>query len=120
MIVLYHIDEKGNLTQGTIAKNEKEKSEITCINFHENSNMFFCGHNSGNISVWKTSEETNSLVCIANSDENIKLHNNTINHLTFKENFLISCSSDNYLKVFNLDKNFENVFSQNYECVNKQ
>jgi WD40 repeat protein len=119
MIISFMLDQNGNLTQGKFAINEKEKSDITCINFNENLKMFFCGHNSGNISAWKISEEINFLVCVANSNENIRVHDDIVNYITFKDNFLISCSSDNYLKVFNLDNNFENVLAKNYECVRK-
>lgn len=79
--------------------------------------MFFCGHNSGNISAWKISEETKFLICVANSNENIRVHNDTVNYLTFKDNYLISCSSDRYLKVFNLNNNFEQIAEKFYEYV---
>ena len=117
MIISFPLDQKGTLTEGKFAINEQEKSEIICIIFNENLKMFFCGHNSGNISAWKISEETMFLTCVANSNCNIQIHDDSVNYLTCKDNFLISCSSDNFVKVFNLENNFENVLAKDYECV---
>ncbi len=99
---------------GPNAFNDTEKSEITCINYHSNSNIFFCGHTNGNISAWNISQEEKFLKCVAN----LKIHEDTINCIYFKENFIITCSSDCFIKVFNLDNNFENVWSNNFESVN--
>ncbi len=113
VIIQSFIIDQGVISLGPMAINDTDKSEIICINYHPTLNLFFCGHVSGNISAWNISSETKFLKCIANS----KIHEDGINSITFKNNFLISCSSDNTIKVFNLDNNFENVLVKNLESV---
>jgi WD40 repeat protein len=115
MIQAFTIDQ-GVINLGPVAINALDKSEIICINYHANSNIFFCGHINGNISAWNISSEDKFLKCIANS----KIHDDSINCITFKDNFIITCSSDFNLKVFNLDNNFENVLTKNFESVIKK
>lgn len=112
MIQSFIVDQ-GQIKEDLFAINDLERSEITCINFHTNSKIFFCGHNSGSISAWNISPETKFLKCSANS----KIHDDCINSIFFKDNFIITSSSDHYLKVFNLDNSFENVLSKNFESV---
>lgn len=112
MIQSFLVDQ-GVITLGPCAVNENEKSDILCIVFHSGSQIFFCGHSSGIISAWSISPEEKFLKCVANS----KIHESSINSIVLKDKFIITCSSDYYLKVFNLDNNFENVISKNLESV---
>jgi len=75
-----------------------------------------CGHKSGNISAW-TVDPTTTLKSMGL----MKIHDGAINKILMKtiigqdSAFVITCSSDNYVKVFKQDDGFLKIFDQNFE-----
>jgi WD40 repeat protein len=59
--------------------------------------MLFAGYKSGNLAVWQLEEFTFNMLAV------IKFHNDSINRLVlFKNNYLLSCSSDTTVKIYDL------------------
>ena len=59
--------------------------------------MLFAGYKSGNLAAWQLDDINFKLVGLS------KIHNDSINKILFhKTNFLISCSSDSIVKIYDV------------------
>lgn len=80
--------------------------------------MFLIGHQSGNLSAWLPSTEA-----FLNCSGLLKAHDGPIKKIATKvvsmtnTQFIITCSSDTYLKVFKPDENFKMIFTSSFELV---
>lgn len=85
--------------------------------------LFFCGHASGYLSIWKPGSNP-FLSC----DRSEKIHDGKVNEIAVKivdecSTFVITCSDDAFLKVFNLESNLKMIFVNKFRaavlsCVN--
>ena len=74
-----------------------DHSEVLTLAFHDEKSMLFAGFKSGNLVAWQLDEINFKLVGL------IKLHKESINKIIFhKTNYLISCSSDSNVKIYDL------------------
>ena len=86
-----------NEVQKIIALTCDDHSEVLTLAFHEEKSMLFAGYKSGNLAAWVLDEINFKLVGLS------KLHNDAINKIIFhKTNYLISCSSDTTVKIYDL------------------
>jgi WD40 repeat protein len=69
---------------------------IYCVCFSKDNDLIFTGDNNGLIKIW--SSRTGALVEIFNS------HNDAINDILLHGNFLISCSDDSSVKIWDVEK----------------
>lgn len=108
----------GSLNKVSSIVNENDKSDVMCISFSMAKTVFLCGHKSGSISAWSPDQQT-ILKMVGIS----KFHDAAINKIFFKETavgnafqqFVITGSSDNTLKVFNVDT-FENIATKTLDA----
>lgn len=74
-----------------------DHSEVLTLAFNEEKSMLFAGFRSGNLAAWQLDEVNFKLLGVT------KLHNDAINKLVLhRSNFLISCSSDTTVKIYDL------------------
>lgn len=74
-----------------------DHSEVLTLAFNDEKSMLFAGYKTGNLAAWQLDEINFKFIGLS------KLHNDAINKIVFhRSNFLISCSSDTTVKIYDL------------------
>ncbi len=108
--ILIYKYENNNLTN--IQSNDNLNNEIlTCINISTTKFFICCGHLNGNISFYNSNDKTLMAFNFIR-----KIHDSSINKIYIKSNvpnntFLITLGKDNFLKVFSVDNNLNEIKS---------
>ena len=112
MIDVFQISDAG-INKGTsIPLNNDEISSIILV-----QQLFLCGHQNGVLSIWKPGQNP-FLQC----DKSTKAHDDTITKIYLKvvnefTHFVITCSKDKFIKVFNLENNLSIVFVKQFKSI---
>lgn len=107
------IEQNGTLSKGPVANTNQETTEYTSISFYDGEpKIIFCGHKSGNLTAWVLQGDFISFNAVT------QLHSNSLNKIFIKGTFIITGSSDKFLKVFNLAEGFIEKINLEVEDVN--
>lgn len=111
MIEVFLLGDNGLTKANQISLQSDEITTIVLI-----KQLFFCGHINGVLSIWKPGQNA-FLQC----DKSSKVHDDCINKICIKtvneySNYVITCSKDKFIKVFNLEADLNMIFVKQFSC----